>query len=228
MKLHITSKKLQINKAQSTIIIILASTVALSIFCLVSAKQLWSQAGFQRQVINAKRDAANALKADVMAAGQLTNRYNTIFNNPSSTRNVLSGKNTASTQAQPPDGDNARIVLDALPTGYDFPALISSLTKILNDNHIINPGISGSDQATTADDTPSAEPEPVPIQLTISGTGNASSVKRLIRDLERSIRPFDITNLQLRGSDAVMSVSINLKTYYQPAKSLTIGTKVIK
>jgi len=229
MKIQLTAnKQLQIDRAQSTTMIAVATAVVISVFCLVSAKQLWSQASFQRHVVDGKHQAATTLNNDTSSAADLTNRYNTIFQNNATSTNIIGGRNTSCTKAVPPDGSNDCIVLDALPTTYDFPALISSLTQILNNDSIANPGISGTDQSSSANSTPSASPAPIPIQLTISGNGSITQVKKLITDLERSIRPFNITDVQLRGSDANMSISLNVTTYYQPALVLTIGTRTVQ
>ncbi|MBI4034740.1 hypothetical protein HY380_02470 [Candidatus Saccharibacteria bacterium] len=228
MKLAIPTKRLQIDKAQQTILMVVAGAVVVSIFSLVSAKRLLSEASFQRQVVNSKRDAAKQLSQDVAAANQLTSRYATIFANSSESTNVLGGRNTSSSNALPPDGDNPRIVLNALPSVYDFPALISSVSRILSGAGISNPSISGTDQSATTNDAPTFSPQPQPINLSVSGSGSFYNVKKLIRDLERSIRPFDVTNLQLSGSNANMTISLNLTTYYQPAKALTISTETVQ
>lgn len=229
MKIQLTaSKQLQIDRDQSAALIAVAVAVVVSVFCLVSAKQLWSQASYQRHVVNGKHQAVTTLNNDINAAADLTNRYNTIFQNNATTVNIIGGRNVSCAKAVPPDGSNDCIVLDALPTTYDFPALISSLTQILNNDGITNPGISGTDQSSTANNTPSSSPAPIPIQLTISGNGAIGQVKSLISDLERSIRPFNVTNLQLRGSDANMSISMNVTTYYQPALVLTIGSRTVQ
>jgi hypothetical protein len=63
--------------------------------------------------------------------------------------------------------------------------------------------------------------------LSISGTTTYSGAERLIKDLERSIRPFDATKLSISGSGAI-TVNIDVNTYYQPAKSLMISDKEVK
>src|SRR5690349_20533365 len=142
MKINIPNKKVQISKAQSTTIIMLSVAIVVSVFSLVSAKRLWSEAIFQRHVVNARRQSAQALQNDVSAAHQLIQNSSQVFTNQTKADNVLGGRNTTSSKVAPPDGDNARLVLDALPSNYDFPALITSLTKIMSRNGITNPGIS--------------------------------------------------------------------------------------
>ncbi len=228
MKINILSSSLRIEQSQQKVTAVLAIATIISVFSLVSAKQLWSQAHFQRHVTSARHQSALALVSDVAAANQLSTHYNSVFETSTNPSNIIGGKNTTSKNAKPPDGDNARVVLDALPSSYDFPALISSLTTILKNDNISSPTITGTDQSATANNTPSANPQPVVIQLSMSGTGSVKQVKKLMDDLDRSIRPFDVTQVQLRGSNASMNFTLSLKTYYQPAKSLVIGSKVVQ
>jgi len=48
--------------------------------------------------------------------------------------------------------------------------------------------------------------------------------QNLIADLERSIRPFNITTLDFGGTNSTISISAGLSTYFQPAKMLGSGT----
>lgn len=227
MKAAKSHKRLQISKAQATILkAVLISTTAV-VFCLVSSKILLSQASYQRTAINARRDAAKQLEDNNTQAQQLVNQYNTTFASTSNLSNVLGGKNTDNPDAVPPDGDNPRIVLNALPSSYDFPALISSISKMLATHRITNPNIQASDQSATFSNLPSPNPQPVEIPITLSGTGRANDIYALARSLERSIRPYDVTDLQLRGSGAAMTFNVTMKTYYQPARSLTITDKTV-
>jgi hypothetical protein len=143
-------------------------------------------------------------------------------------KNVLGGKSDTSAQAVPPDVDNARLALDALPTIYDYPATIASLTKILTDDGIGSPSITGTDQSTTIKDDPTSDPSPIKITLGISGTGNYSSVRNVLRDLERSIRPFDVTSLSLSGTENNLTLNASVDTYFQPAKVLGITPKEVR
>ncbi len=153
--------------------------------------------------------------------------YNDVFVGTNST-NIIGGKNNPGPNASPPDGDNGRIVLDGLPLSYDFPALLTSVSKILTNNSIGGPAIGGSDQSSAVNSSSSANPSPAKIDLSISGSGGYHSAQTLVKDFERSIRPFDITKLSLSGSESNLAMSIGLSTYYQPAKSLMINSKEVR
>lgn len=196
------------------------------VFCLASTKVLLSQASYKRHIINARHVAVKALEDDLAKSASLKSQYQVFEGtNP---KNIIGGRNTTESGALPPDGNNSRIVLDALPSSYDFPALISSMAKILSSNGISSPTIGGTDQSDTISAGPSSTPAPVPIPLTISGTGTYATVQSLIKDLERSIRPFDITSLNIQGSETAMNFSTSLNTYFQPSKTLNITDKAVQ
>ncbi len=228
MKLNLQSKRLQIkvDRAQTSLLGITVLATVVTIFSIVSIKALLTQFNFQNNVIGARHTAAKQLRANVQVARQLASQYNDVFIGSSPT-NVLGGKNDPSPDAIPPDGDNGRIVLDALPTAYDFPALLTSLSKLMAQDSIGSPSIGGTDQSQTANNQPSSTPQASNIDVTINGTAPYKNVQDMIKDLERSIRPFDITKLSLNGSDANMSVAIAVSTYYQPAKTLNLNTKEV-
>ena len=128
----------------------------------------------------------------------------------------------------PPNGDNARIVLDALPSKYDFPALISSVSNILTDDKITSPSVTGTDESATIDSSATTNPQPQEIQLTVTGTGTYENVQAFVQDLERSIRPFDVVSLQLAGPQDSLIFTLTVNTYFQPAKSLNVVTQEVK
>ena len=217
---------LNLNKEQTRVGITIAVSVAISVFCLTATKVLLSNGAYKRQVINARHQSADQLKQNVTNAQNLLNQFQVFEgDNP---KNIIGGQNTTSQKAVPPDGNNSRIVLDALPSTYDFPALITSMAKILHARQLSNPDVSGSDQGDTVSGAPSAQPQPISIPLTISGSGNYKTVQNLITDLERSIRPFDITTLSLQGTSGNFAFSAVINTYYQPAKILTITNREVK
>lgn len=226
MKINFQPKHVKIDKAQSSMLGVTMVATIITVFCLVSIKALLAEFRFQAHVISARHAAVKQLQANVQVARQLAGQYNDVFIGSSPT-NAIGGKNDPSPNAVPPDGDNGRIVLDGLPATYDFPALLTSLSKLLAQDGIGSPSIGGTDQSQTANNQPSSNPQPSNIDVTISGTGSYSNAQSLIKDLERSIRPFDITKLTLNGSDANMSVSLAVSTYYQPAKTLNLNTKEV-
>lgn len=198
----------------------------ISIFCLASTKVLLGQAAYKRHIVNARHDALKALKEDYARSSSLIEQYQ-IFEGTSPT-NVIGGKNTTDPNAQPPDGNNSRIVLDALPSTYDFPALISSVSKILSGNGLGNVAIGGIDKSDSISSSATSSPAPQTVPITIAGTTSYGQIQSAIRDFERSIRPFDIQIIQFQGSESGMNLSATINTYFQPAKTLNITDKVVR
>jgi hypothetical protein len=221
----IIEKRLKINKSESRLGIIVAVAAVITVFCLVSAKTLFSQASYNKRVLDARRAALVQLKANKEAAGSLVNQYE-IFQ--SGNTNIIGGKNSTDANLQPPDGDNARLVLNALPAKYDFPALISSITKILNNHSIKSQAITGTDESGTVTSDPTNKPEVMKINVVVNGASNYQTIKSLVADFERSTRPFDDTKVDIKGSDSDMTITLTMDTYFQPALTLNLTTKEIK
>jgi hypothetical protein len=220
------NRSLKDDKSESKLVITVAVAVVITVFCLVSSKTLFSQAAYNKRVLDARRAALDRLNSNVEAANTLVAQYQ-IFQTGSST-NIIGGKNSTDPNLQPPDGDNARLVLNALPSRYDFPALISSMTKILDNNRVTTQLIDAKDESKDVTSEPSAKPKAETITLKVEGTADYNALRALVRDFERSTRPFDITNIDIRGSDANMAFNLTMNTYFQSALTLTLSMKEIK
>jgi hypothetical protein len=225
MAMHISMKHLQINKSGNQLAIIVSVAVVISVFCLISTKSLLSQSSYQRRVLAAKNQAANQLKANVTAANQLVTQYQ-VFENEDP--NIIGGVGGTNPGNGPQDGDNARIVLDALPSQYDFPALISSIEKVLGGEGVSDQGIGGTDQGTVPPPSDPSQITPQAMTFTLDVSGNVTNIQKLLTDIERSIRPIDVSNLQLSGAQDNMQMNISATTYYQPAKTLANSQKEVK
>lgn len=223
-KAQVSTKRLAIDKASAQMVTIVAVAAFISVFAVIASGSLWSERGYLARVTSAKTKARNQLQANVKAVSSLTQHYKAFVNTP---QNVIGGDPNG---AGDKDGDNAKIVLDALPPQYDFPALASSLEKILTDRNFTISSIGGTDdQINQQTNLSSPNPQPVPIPFTFSvSNANYTSVQDLINVLQSSIRPIQIDNLTLTGGANSMQLTVSAHTYYQPEKDLKIGTEVIK
>jgi len=218
-----STKRVLITKANTTIVVVVSVAAFLVVFSLVATKTLVSQAAYQNRVISGKRAAVNQLKDDLGAVKSLKTSYQAFI---STTQNAIGG-NPDGTGKQ--DGNNAKIVLDALPSSYDFPALTTSLDNLLATQNVKINSIAGTDdEVAQSSNQSSSNPEPVPIPFQLSVSGNYDAVKGVVDVLERSIRPFKINTLDLSGNQGNLTLAIEAETYYQPAKSLNINTRVVK
>ncbi|HET7528799.1 MAG TPA: hypothetical protein VFJ84_01035 [Candidatus Saccharimonadales bacterium] len=223
---NVSTKSLQIDKAQQKMLGIVMAATVVTIFCLTGSKVLVGKAMYQQRVISARNSSATQLSNDVADAKTLTTQYKDVFIGSDSVNIIGGNANITSSSSQ--DGDNGKIVLDALPTTYDFPALLTSLSNMLGSDGVGVQSIGGTDQSTTITSDPTYNPQTQKIDLTISATSTYNGANRLLKDLERSIRPFDVTHVSLSGDQGNMVINLDLTTYYQPAKTLIIPSKEIK
>jgi hypothetical protein len=222
-KYSFSIKSVAIDKAQTQMVTVVAIAAVLTVFALMFAKTLISEQSFQSRLIHADETANSQLTTDTKAANQLTNYYNYF---ESHTTNILGGSSTGN---GPQDGSNATIILDALPSQYDFPALASSVTKIFNYLNLPNNSVTGNDEeATQGSVKASNKPQPIamPFSFSVEGT-SFTSVQDLIKTLEESIRPIQIQSMTITGSQNAMSITAQAQTYYQPGKIMGITKETI-
>lgn len=211
-----TTKRVQVDKTKALVLSIVIISSVVSVFALVASRSFYSQASYLNRVAAEKEKALKQLKANEFAVTSLVKSYNEFSsNNP----NLLGGSTSGNAER---DGDNARLVLDALPSKYDFPALATSLEKLLS-GYIIN-NITGSDDAATQAEN--SELVEIPFKLDVAT--NYGGMQTLLTTFEKSIRPFEITSIEFTGTNANLQSTITAKTFYQPEKDLKVTTKVIK
>ena len=210
-------------KANSTIVIVTSVAAFVIIFLLVASKTLLGQAMYQNRVVSQKKAALVQIKSDITISKTLISSYNT-FNDAQI--NIIGGSLAGS---GPNDGPNSRIVLDTLPSSYDFPALVTSLEKIISNRGLTIVGIEGvDDEVAQQVNQASPTPQPIVIPFQVVVKGNYAAIQALVGDFENSIRPFQIQKETISGGEADMTLTIVAQTYYQPAKTLNVGSKIVK
>lgn len=218
-----STKRSLISEANSRIVVSTAIAAFVVIFSLVACKALASQASYQNRVISEKKKALSQLESDLNARDSLVASYKAFVG---TNENVLGGNPNGTGDN---DGDNAKIVLDALPSKYDFPALTTSLEKMITAQKLTIGNIAGTDDEIAQQAKQSATtPAPISMPFQVQVTGSYGNVQSLVGAFEHSIRPFDIQSMDLSGSESSMSLSIKAQTFYQPEKSLKITTEVVK
>ncbi len=224
MAKQVSSKRALIDQANTTMVILTSVAAFIFVFCAIATKTLAGQAAYQNRVISGKKTAVAQLKTDISAVDSLKNSYAAFTG---TTQNVLGGNTTGT---GPQDGNNAKIVLDALPSSYDFPALTTSLEKLMLTQNVQIQSITGTDdEVAQSSNTSSATPTAVPIPFSFGVQGDYPSVQGLIGTFEKSIRPIQVQAIDLTaGNNGVLTLSVTAQTYYQPAKSLNISKTVVK
>ncbi|PJE65026.1 hypothetical protein COU91_03810 [Candidatus Saccharibacteria bacterium CG10_big_fil_rev_8_21_14_0_10_47_8] len=244
MAVNTSIKHLQIDKAKSTILVVVSVAAIITIFSLFVTKSMLTKANYQRRVIDEKHKVVKQLKDNVGATKTLISQYK-IFaeQNP----NILGGSAEAAgldseaakailhalsgsvSDTGNLNGDNARITLDALPSKYDAPALASSIEKLLLERNVSIQSINVKDDQASNPDKAQAVPVATPVSFSFEAGSDFKTSQLLIEDFERSIRPFDVITLELSGTDTSLRAKVDVSTYYQPAKSLSLSvTKEVK
>lgn len=221
--LKLTSKKTQIDKAQAMSVSIVAAAVFVAVFSLVSTKSLWTQRGYQSRVIAKKQIAKKQLEDNVTSVKDLVQSYQQFVG---ATTNIMGGNPTGTGEK---DGDNARLILDALPSKYDFPALTTSLEKLISDKGLKIESITGTDDEVNQSAAKSeATPAPVAIPFQITVSGSYAAVQDVLSSMERSIRPFQSQKLLLKSGTGTITLTLDSQTYFMPQKSLDIKQEEVK
>ncbi len=194
-----------------------------AVFCLVSISSLLSQRAYQAKVESKKQVALKQLESNLSSVDQLLASYQEFADAP---ENVLGGNPNGQGDR---DGKNPRIVLDALPSVYDFPALATSIEKMLKENNVTIDNISGIDEELTqANPQEQASPLPVEMPFTVEATTSPTAVKNFLSLFERSIRPIQINKLVMEGQNSKVKFTIEAKSYFQPEKGLSVQKEIVK
>ncbi len=216
-------KRSLIDQANSKVVIFIAIAGFLVVFSLVASRALLSQRSYQSRVIAQKQVAVDQLEKNEKAVQQLAISYKEFTG---ASDNVIGG-NPAGTGDR--DGNNAKIVLDALPSKYDFPAFITSVEKLLKTNNFSPTSISGTDdELAQTDAATTEEPTEIPFSMDVP-MGSYANVKDFLITLQRSIRPIHVNQVDISGGNGnLINVSVDATSYYQTEKGLTIGKKVVE
>ncbi len=240
----ISVKHIQIDKANQAVIIACAVASAVLVLGAFTSYALLKLNAHQGRVITENEKTLAQLVENIAIKEDIVQSYN-LFT--TTERNVLGGSTSGLAEGDK-DGDNARLVLDALPSKYDFPALATSIETLLIRNNFSLTSFDGADDEINqqsqllgipiADAAETIEtPEPsegaipgvieIPFEVTVEKLTYQSS-EILLGLLYQSIRPFNINRIQLSGSDSELDVLVSAHTYYQPSKTINISEKVIE
>ncbi len=215
------SKRNLISKANSNIVAITAVGAFLIVFSLVATRALWVQKSFQDKVIAKKKEAVKQLKTNKDNITKLQSNYSVFISKPS---NIING-NPQGTGDR--DGDNAKIVLDALPSKYDFPAFITSIKKLVGTKGLNLQNITGTDDEVAQNKLTESKLVEIPFTFSIE-VGDFAQAKDLLMATQQSIRPIKTNKLGISGgASGKYQIRIDAVSYYQGSKGLTIKKETV-
>ena len=218
---QLSLKQLTINKDNSTILLTVGIAAFVIVFSLIASNALIKQLSYQNKVIGKKKTALKQLETNKEEIEKLKVSYQSFASAP---QNVLGGNPQGDGDK---DGENPRLILDGLPSKYDFPGLTTSLEKMFKSYSIDS--ITGTDdEIAQSAAAASATPKEVEIPFSIVVGSSPQASKQALELLEKSIRPFQIQKLTLSGDPGSVKMDVTAKTYFQPKKTFDVKTEPVK
>lgn len=220
---NLSAKRISIDKTNASLIVIVSVTAFVVVFCIVATRALYSQLTYQSRVITEKKKTLKTVEENIAQVEQLNIAYKAFSE---SSTNVIGG-NPKGTGDR--DGENPRIILDALPSKYDFPALTTSLDKLVKSGGFSLVAVNGIDDEVNQSANQSAvAPVAVDMPFTLESNVAPSDGKRFLELFERSIRPIQMQKLVITSQESNLKVEMTAKTYYQPEKKMNFTEEVVK
>ena len=222
-------KRQQISGANRMMFMWVAIASALISFAAVVSFFMIQRLAYNQRVIGAQEKSINTIRANMTSADTLLKEVKV--------------KNTSSMLALLKDNEAdepAQVILDALPSNPNSAAFGASLQeKFLNkpgvriDAVSVTPIQGVEDDGTAATNarsaTGSTNYSKILFSYTVSvHTGRADLLWEIIKDMERSIRAVNVTNLSIDNNSSEISMNVDGEAYYQPAATLQLVERAIQ
>jgi hypothetical protein len=211
--------KIKIDKAKANAITSLAIASFLLVFGLFTSKTLLGFYVYQGRVLSTQKTSISNIAQDQQVANSVENSYTKFINQQF---NIIGGASVGNGSAS---GNNAKIILDALPQTYDFPALMSSIQALFTIPGITVESLTGTDNSLSL--VQSSQPLPIPLSFSVQGS--YTNIQNFLSVIKRSVSPIDILTIQLSGTDTNLTASITAQIYYyNPPSGIFTNTKVVQ
>lgn len=201
----IATKRDKIENAKSTVFATIVIASVIVSVCIVLLNFFIKEINFNNKLLGEKRKANQTLENNLEASDTLAKEFLVL-----ETGEV-----------------GARTILDALPSKYDFPALVSSAEFLVERSGLVMTAFNGIDEEDSAEQE-SYSTIPKEMLFAVEVRGGYSDIKEFVRNLEKTIRPMKITNMEMSGSDTNITLKIDVTTYYQPASNLNYPKEVLQ
>lgn len=217
-------KRQKIDQTNKQMMLWVAGAAAAVTICAMLAINLIGQIKYQAKIISKKSEASETLKTSLDAISTLTKNINTLQTD----QNLLALR--ADT-----DDTAFNVVIDALPTEDDATALGSSIQeKVLAGSGVSLESFEYSTTDATATgstnaskNSSSVRPEAQAITFRFKITGSYDSIKAALVNIEKTIRPIIIQNLDIDGTVNELSATIAATTYYVPKVHYALGQETV-
>ncbi len=222
-------KRQQISKANRAMFLWVAVASALIGFAAVVSYFMVQRLIYNQRVISAQEKSINTIRTNDSAADQLLKEVKV-----KNTSEALSALRVNDTD------EPAQVILDALPSNPNSAALGASLqekfltrTGVRIDSITVTPIQGVEDDGATGDagvptDGGASYPKILFTASVSVPADRADLLWSIIKDMERSIRAINVTNVSIENSSSEISMKIEGEAYYQPAATLELTEGVIQ
>ncbi|MDX1766269.1 MAG: type 4a pilus biogenesis protein PilO [Candidatus Saccharimonadales bacterium] len=209
-----STKRQAIEAAKQTVLTVVVVAAILVSVSLVTLNFLFDLSRYNARVISEKEQALSTIEDNIVAVNDLVESFKSFEEGP----NLLASQG---------EKKNSSVVLDALPSQYDFPALATSMELLARRTGLVLDTFSGTDETENAEQS-AIEPTPIEMPFELVLIGKYEDVQTFMVRLQDTIRPLKVDRVELSGSDEAIKAEVGIITYYQPSVSLEIETKVVE
>jgi Tfp pilus assembly protein PilO len=218
-------KRQQIKQANKLVFIWVAAAGVFVAIAIVLSQMMIKQLMFNLEVIGLQTSTNNTLVQNAETYAPLRTEVSKLIANKELNELRIDKSET---------GDNSlQVVIDAMPTVDDRLSLAASLQQtILNKSGVRIEQLSFPEEVALVDAT-AVQVAPTQegigeIPFTFKILGSYEQIKKTLEDIQLSIRPISITNIQLAGASSEMTAEVTAKTFYAvpPTTALKKETKL--
>ncbi len=217
-------KRQQIAKSNRTMFlwitgvsVVVGFSVVLMIFL---AQGIW----YGERVILEKQKTADTLKENLEVVPKLKDSVS-LLNTNEDLQSVRLDSNDPALQ----------VILDALPADANSTAMASSLqTRLLSgvsgiiiESLRVEP-VSGVEDDGSDSNSSDSEATGIGFSFTISTADNQDGLRKILQQIERSIRPFTIDTMSIESQGGKVTLSADGRGFYEPAQKVQLTDKVVK
>jgi len=227
-KITAIRKRTQIANTNRMMFIWVAGVSILFGFSVVGVMFLTQMLLFNEKVLSEKSRTVSTLDTNNANIPELEKNVRILNSNQA----LISSKSKSDDQA-------IQVILDALPSDVNSDALGASLqVKLLSgidglvlNSLVVNPvaGIESLDTTDSIVDASSATSiSGNVIDFTISVNGDETALKKVLLNLESSIRTIDIINLKIESQGKSLMLKIQGRGFYEPERVVELTDKTVK
>ncbi len=220
-------KRQQILHASQMMFLWIAGVSVVVGFCLVLIVFLVQRIWFGEKVIAEKQKTVSVLQKNLDTVQALKDNVRVLNTNEALKSTRLNDTDPA-----------IQSVLDALPADANSTAMASSLqTKLVGgvpgvtiETLKVDP-VSGIETAENDVSTSSSDPlsHTIGFSFAVStAVNNQEALRQVLLNIEKSIRPFNITNLSIESQGQRIVLAGTGVGYYNPAQTVQLDQKVVK